>query len=296
MPFEVRKSRADAQYHTQGSSWKRVFVHIAIALTTIIFAALHIVQPDIDFTERTSIFLRPLSPLWIAVPLSVVYPLWLIGLVGNSTRRKIARLAQTCAGNGEIGLICLTLDALKLVVMLSKHLYSDLPNYEAGNYLVECEWLGSIFTVALAGAMLMIPIYFQWVPVMTIMGKWMKVLKSTYTGDLNANIGQSTAMGAWNERPSAIDIHGLAQLRPNGKETVTHNLVMLSDWEVLYTSSAEQGERERLKCFEDRLAALYATAADLRELTVLSTHYEKLIEFTHKFIRDMDLDLGSRRW
>lgn len=140
--------------------------------------------------------------------------------------------------NGEIGLICLTgiacastltLDALKLVVMLYKHLYSDLPNYEAGNYLVECEWLGCIFTVALFVAMLMIPIYFRWVPVMTIVGKWMKVLKSTYIGDLNTNIGQSIAVGIWNEGPSAIDIHGLAQLRPNEKETVTDNLALLRD-------------------------------------------------------------------
>lgn len=93
--FEARESHAGAQYHTQESSWKRVLVHIAVALTTVIFAVLHIVQPDIDFTDRTSIFLRPLSPFWIAVPLSVKYPLWLVGLVGNSTPRKIATLAQT---------------------------------------------------------------------------------------------------------------------------------------------------------------------------------------------------------
>lgn len=119
-----------------------------------------------------SIFLRPLSLNWIAVLISVAYPLWLISLVGNPTPRKVATLAKTCAGQGGIGLIyltsilyasTLTLDALNILLIYHEHLYFELPNYEAGKYMVECEWL--VYTV-IVYAILMIPVCLQWMPVM----------------------------------------------------------------------------------------------------------------------------------
>lgn len=183
--------------------------------------------------------------------------------------------------------------------MYHEHLYSKLPGYEAGNYLVECEWLVYIFMVLLVNAISTIPIYLPWMPVMAILAEWTRVIKSTYIGDqrggrLDTNNGKSTATGAWHEGPSTIDGCRSAQLGPNEDPSTMTNAAMLSDWEVLDAIPGNQEEREQLKCFERRLAALHDVLGDLHGRGALRTACEGLIEVTGEFIRSVDSDLGSR--
>lgn len=274
---------ADVQYHTQEPSWKTVLHHFIIALGITIFAILHVVQPDLDFIGKTSIFLRPLSPLWIIVPFSVFYPLWLNGLSGYTTPRKAAMVVKTWAGNCEIGLMCLTgivcastltLNALNLLVMMHTHIYPEVPTYEAGNASVECEWAGYIYVLALTGVMLAIPIYLQWLPVMSIMKLWTTTIKSTYydqRGDhLSTNIDKSTATQACSEGASAIN--DCPSVEPGPKENQS---AMASDWDVLDTASLEKEKRERLKDLKDRLTALHIALDDLNKLGALRAECEE---------------------
>ncbi len=290
--FHAKESSADVQYNTQGPSWKTVSHHFLIALGTITSAILHVVP---------SIFLRPISPHWIIVPFAILHPLWLIGLIAHTPPRKAAWVVKTWAGNCELGLTCLTgivcastltLNALNLLNMMHTHIYPGVPIYETGNASVECEWAGYIFVLALTGVMLTIPIYFQWLPVMSIVTIWTTTIRSTSYDQrgnhLYNNINKSTATEGWYEAPSVIDEHSAVELGPKEEKST-----MYSDWDVPDTASWAQDKRERLKDLKDRRTALHIALDDLNELEALRADFEKIIGLANEFVRDMDVNMGT---
>lgn len=142
-----------------------------------LLATLHIVRPGLTYKGMppifASVFLWPLSPTRIAVPLSICYLLWLDTFLNitfylvpypTTPTEEWSKLSQTKNGVYKMipilitGFMCacaLSSDVLNFWISACQNSYNNMPPYEFGSLSVEAEWAGEVFSLLFFLAVLM---------------------------------------------------------------------------------------------------------------------------------------------
>lgn len=168
------------QLSNSKDTWAQASRH-PIVIFAIIIVALHLFQPDINFRPGTSCFLRPLSPVWIAVPFSLIYNLnlWVSFLdrvdrpdsvfnldtnASSAVREKHGIKSKVIAGTLSAITLNINTTVLFLNIYVSRD-YHRLPKYEVGNWSSEGTWAVWAFLAFIrAGAPWLFLIYIEWLP------------------------------------------------------------------------------------------------------------------------------------
>lgn len=182
--LHAEKDSHKAKPQNTEPSWEDVFRYSALGLMVIIITVLHLVQPDLDFSEGTTMFLWPLSPTRIASPFSMVYTTYLLSLVLVDRRGQIListnELTQNLESYNDAQIysmlltrfsaaLTLSADVLKLCFMVAQFVYEDLPAYQAGNMSVEGAWAGATFLWAMFGTIALFVIFLLWIPTIKLL-------------------------------------------------------------------------------------------------------------------------------
>ncbi|KAL6719725.1 hypothetical protein ACLMJK_001646 [Lecanora helva] len=167
-------------------SWTTSIKILAIALFELVVTLLHLLGPELDLPQGTTIFLWPFSSIRVVTPLSILYSLFLLSFTLRHNRvdsrlylapptemildldlSSFAKL-DLLLFTGSMSALSINVDLLRCFLALVHYMFKEMSPYEMGNASIESWYLIASLLAMVPALMCLTVAWILWIPIIAL--------------------------------------------------------------------------------------------------------------------------------